>query len=135
MRLSRTVLDRGDFVVKKPQNEKGFTLIEVLMGISIFAVGLLAIATMQISAIKVNSSANYLTERTTYAQDKLEELMSLGYTDANLSAGPHTDNSIPNYTITWVVNDNNPVTDSKYITITSSARGKSTVLISVKSKM
>ena len=118
------------------KNEKGFTLIEVLLGISIFAVGLMAIAAMQISAIKVNSSANYLTERTTYAQDKLEELTALSYTDANLASGTtHTDTSNPDFTITWTVIDDNPVTNSKYITITSSARGKSTQLISIKSKM
>ncbi|MBW2641732.1 MAG: prepilin-type N-terminal cleavage/methylation domain-containing protein [Deltaproteobacteria bacterium] len=55
MRQGNTYIQKT--AIKKSQKDQGFTLIEVLIAISIFAVGLLAVATMQISAINVNSTA------------------------------------------------------------------------------
>jgi type IV pilus assembly protein PilV len=58
--------------------ERGFTLLEILIGISIFAVGVLAVATMQISAIRNNRLGNEVTQATFLAEDKLEELKNSG---------------------------------------------------------
>jgi len=41
-----------------PENQTGFTLIEILVAITIFSVGLLAIAGLQISAINFNRGSN-----------------------------------------------------------------------------
>jgi type IV pilus assembly protein PilV len=65
--------------------EQGFTLVEVIVALAILAFGLLAIATMQATAIKGNSQAMGLTEAATFAQDRLERLMSLPYTDSALN--------------------------------------------------
>ena len=69
-------------------NNKGFSLIEVLLGLVILAIGLLAIAGMQITAIKGNYFSKSLTEATVLAQDKLEEFKNLPY--ASLSSGQDT---------------------------------------------
>ena len=45
------------------QNNAGFTIIEVVIAISILAVGLLGVAAMQTSAIQVNSAAGRMTTR------------------------------------------------------------------------
>jgi type IV pilus assembly protein PilV len=121
--------------IKKLQKDQGFTLIEVLIAISIFAVGLLAVATMQLSAIRVNSTAGQITTRITWAQDKLEELMALPYTDSQLqAAGSPFQEITPDgyYTISWTVTDDTPISDTKLITVTVTGRGKTTRVSYVK---
>ena len=101
---------------------------------SLLAIGLLAIANMQIMAMKGNSSAGWQIEQTTHAQDKMEELMTLVYTHADLTAGAtHTDANPPdNFTIMWDILDDTPVPDTKHLTVTVSGLNKTTVLIGVK---
>ena len=111
--------------MEKLKKEDGFTLIEVLIALTIFAVGLLAVAAMQTSAIKMNSNAGKLTNLSTWGMDKIEELSALPYSDPLLdSAGnPHQEIS-GDYTISWTVIDDNPATSIKNITITVTGRGK-----------
>lgn len=71
-------------------NHHGFTLIEVLIGLVILAIGLLAVAGMQLISIKGNYFSSSLTQATILAQDKMEELKNLPY--ANLSSGQDTKN-------------------------------------------
>ncbi len=61
-------------IKKESVRERGFTLLEVLIAISIFAVGVLAVATMQISATRGNRLGNELTQATSLAQMQIEEL-------------------------------------------------------------
>jgi len=72
-------------------SRKGFTLAEVLIGLFIFAVGILAIAAMQTASIKGGHFSNNVTQATIYAQDKLEFLKNLSYRDSDLSGGPHSE--------------------------------------------
>jgi type IV pilus assembly protein PilV len=65
--------------------QQGFTLLEVIIAMLILAFGLLAIASMQTTAIKGNSQAMGLTEAVNLAQDRMERLIGLPYTDAGLT--------------------------------------------------
>lgn len=69
---------------KTKNKENGFTLVEVLVAISILAFGLLAVASMQLAAIQANSSAIEITEALNVAQDKMEELIALPFSHADL---------------------------------------------------
>ena len=103
------------------KGEQGFTLLEVIIAISILTFGLLAVASMQISAIRGNALAGGVTEGTSWASDKMEELISLPYTHADLATGNHqepTSTSPPGFTITWDVAENTPLNDTKTITLT-----------------
>ncbi len=68
-------------------NQKGFSLLEVLIGLVILAIGLLAVAGMQITSIRGNHFGGNLTQATVLAQNKLEELKHLPYYDPKLSSG------------------------------------------------
>jgi type IV pilus assembly protein PilV len=68
-------------------NQRGFSLIEVLTGLVVLAFGVLAIAGMQITSVQGNHFSSDLTQATTLAQNKLEELKYLPYDDPKLSSG------------------------------------------------
>ena len=65
--------------------DKGFTLSEVLVAIVVLSVGLLGLESMHIAAIQVNAIASRLTQGTTLAQDRAEQLMALSYNDPVLA--------------------------------------------------
>lgn len=117
------------------KKNEGFTLIETLLAVSILSIGLLAIAAMQTSAIKVNSSANYLTKRSTWAQDKLEELVALPYSNARLDLGGHVpETTSDGHTIEWNVVAG-PVSDTKQVTVTATKHGKTIQMRFIKADL
>ena len=63
---------RCELCSRSPQ--RGFTLLEVLVAITILAIGILALARMQVQAVQSNSSGRQLTEATILAQDKVEDI-------------------------------------------------------------
>ncbi len=67
----------------------GFTLIEVLVGLIILAIGLLAIAGMQVTSVRGNFFSNNITQASILAQNRLEELRNLDVSHADLSIGTH----------------------------------------------
>jgi prepilin-type N-terminal cleavage/methylation domain-containing protein len=83
---------RSEFINRKKGN--GFTLIEVVAGLIILAIGLLAIATMQITSTKGSYFSSNVTQATIFAQDKMEYLKNLSYGDSNLSSGQHDEGII-----------------------------------------
>jgi type IV pilus assembly protein PilV len=73
------------------KSQNGFSMIEVLVAMTILAIGLLGVAGMQITAIKTNSQANTLSAATGMAEGILEEILSWQTTNpifATTSAAP-----------------------------------------------
>jgi type IV pilus assembly protein PilV len=103
----------------KLETDKGFTLIEVLIAITVLTIGLLAVSTMQVSSIRGNAFAARQTEGTTIALDRLEKIMSLSYDDADLAAGSHSDPSpLSGYSVFWDVEDDSPLNNTKRVNVT-----------------
>jgi type IV pilus assembly protein PilV len=106
--------------------ENGFSLLEVLIAMVILSSGLIALASMQIVAIQINTSASQLTRATTLVQDKIEELMALPFGHPDLSdATPvgtcqsHDETNPPQgYTLSWCV-DTDANSTSKTVDVTA----------------
>jgi prepilin-type N-terminal cleavage/methylation domain-containing protein len=69
--------------------EKGFSLIEVLISLVFLAIGLLAIASLQVTSVRGNFFSNNLMQGTYAAQDGLEILKNLPMDDPSLGIGSH----------------------------------------------
>ncbi len=104
---------------KEQQNvNNGFTLIEVLITMTILAFGILAVASMQIWGIRGNSTAIWHTEAATTAADRIERLMTLAYDHADLATGAHGPVTKDDYTLNWQVTTDAPVNNTKTIVVT-----------------
>lgn len=68
---------------------KGFTLTELLVSLVVISVGILALARLFPSSSRAGERAQLQAAGTLYAQEKLEELQSVAWTDTALSAGRH----------------------------------------------
>ncbi len=65
--------------------EAGFTLIEIFVAMVIFALGMLALTKLQVVSISTNSYANQLSQGVYLARSTMERLLSLPYTDPDLT--------------------------------------------------
>ena len=71
--------------MKQTLKSDGFTLIEILIAMAIFAIGILAVLSMQISSVNTNATAKKVTDNYTWAAQQGEEFMALPFTDPVLN--------------------------------------------------
>lgn len=117
--------------------ENGFTLIEVMIAMAIFAVGILAVAGMQLSAIKGNTSSGKMTRAAIIAQTQMEQLAALKYDDALNAVGSHAYAGNPiegQYNVSWTVTGDSPIQHTKTIDVTVTWQGgqRQVTLTSIK---
>ena len=112
--------------IREKRGQQGFTLIEVLIAMAIFSVGMLAVGAMQITSTNTNASARIHTEEYTWVVDQIERLTALDYDHPDLvatepPATPLPPHSVPQgpYTVSWRVWDDTPVVGAKRITVTA----------------
>lgn len=89
----------------KKLNNKGYTMIEVLIALAIFSIGILGVASLQILSVNYNSYARRSTEATTQGVERMETLMTLPYADADLDPVNNNPHAITDgtYTVSWNV--------------------------------
>ena len=99
------------------RRQEGFTLVEVMVAVTIFAIGLLALAAVQLQTIQGNSHSQGMTQATALGQGLIETMLGLDYDDPLLAAGAHEDASDPRYTLKWTVVDELHLANTKTIAV------------------
>lgn len=102
----------------KLHNNKGFTLIEIMVSIAIIAMGIFAVMSLVITVMKGNTLSKRVTTATTIAQGKMEDFKSMDYD--SVVDDPGTDTATAYDTVYyWEANveDDTPATDTKTITV------------------
>ena len=101
------------------RHNQGFTIVEVLIALSMLTIGLLGVAGLTLMIIYGNSFSRTLTTATALAQDKLEELRDTPY--ENIEDGKKTlvERNIT-YTRVWQVTADQPATGMKTVEVTVS---------------
>lgn len=110
------------------RGDAGFTLVEVLIALVIFTIGLLGTAALTVAVIQTNIISKRQSQAIVHAQDRLEEVRELGYSDAMSADGvdyldPATqtwaaDNPYLSYKRDTDVVPNTPAADMVTVTVT-----------------
>jgi type IV pilus assembly protein PilV len=97
-------------------NNHGFTLLELLVVVSVFSIGLLALASLQLTTIRAEAPASDKSEGSILAETYMGKLLVLPYSDSALSAGTHRLPKTPDgYAVMWQVSEHHPVKNTKTI--------------------
>ena len=90
--------------------QSGFTLIEVLVAISLMSIALLGFASVGVNAIRDDSLSRKTNVALALAQAKLEQLRSLPYSNSQWTSGSHIESDLDEdgntggeYTRSWAV--------------------------------
>ncbi len=136
-----------------PIGQNGYTIIEVMIAIAIFSIGILAAWALQTSSTRANTQARNLTLTAACASDRLEQLIQLPYLHADLAAGAHAPNQdldgIDNnfdgevdeageagpLRVSWLVSDNVPFQRAKTIRVDVSMRQRSVSVTSYRADL
>ncbi|MGH2359200.1 MAG: type IV pilus modification PilV family protein [bacterium] len=105
---------------RRPAHERGFTLIEALIALMVFSIGVLALAAVVPYGTNRVGKATGQTRSGELATERAEILLSTPYDDGDLTAGWHNDTANPYqvlYHVRWNVEDNQPITSCKRVTV------------------
>ena len=102
----------------KANNNSGFTLIEVLVAMLILTVGLLGMAALITGIINSNKLSNRISTATVLAQDKMEDIKSVVYSNAVSETRAFLPSPYDKYERKVTVLDDSPDTNMKTVTVT-----------------
>lgn len=96
-------------------------MLELLIAVTILAVGLLAMAGLQATSIKGNSHGRTISEATALAEDRIEEIRNTVYSAISYTPNPFIETDLGDgriYTRETLVEPDIPMADLKKITVT-----------------
>lgn len=105
---------------RNASNDRGFSLVELMIALMVFAIGILTLAAVIPMGIRKTNSASQQTTSSELATLKAEEVLITPFSDADLTAGIHDDPGNPRngkYYVRWTVEDDQPVTNCKRVTV------------------
>jgi len=80
------------------KRSQGFTLLEMMLSLTLMAIGVLSLAALQLLVMQYGSRGRHMTEASAIAQTQMEQLQRLTWTDGSMQptggawAGPTTVN-------------------------------------------
>ena len=94
----------------------GFTLVESMLTLAIISVSLLALAGLQITALRGNALSRRMTTAVSIAEQRLEQLKNMSYT--NIQAEAATQVTVSNLQFTRQVTvTNGPLPNTKSVSV------------------
>ena len=121
MSRSRRFARTGALRPRHRKPEAGFTLVEAMVALVVFSIGILGLAALAPVGTRAVSNAGRQTRASELCSNTAENLLALAYDDSDITSGAHNDPSNPypgKYYVSWNVEDDQPVANSKRITVT-----------------
>jgi type IV pilus assembly protein PilV len=97
--------------------DQGFTLIEIMITLVILSISLIALAGMQVSAIRGNAYSKRLTTAVAIAEQAIEQLKSGTYAAIQSQSAAQVTQSGLNFTRQVTVTDNSPMNNTKTVAV------------------
>jgi prepilin-type N-terminal cleavage/methylation domain-containing protein len=105
-------------------SQRGFSMIEVLVGISFLSISSVALTSLSLGTIKATQESRRISAATNLARAKIEELRGIDYQDiasgvdaAKLSEDNHTGSAAAIFQRTWTTTAG-PVAGTKHVAVT-----------------
>ena len=83
------------FSRQRVQSQAGFTLLELMITVSLLAIGALGLALAQLQALSDGNRARHRTNAATIARDQMEYIQGMGFSEPSLAAMAGTGFSTP----------------------------------------
>lgn len=103
------------------RSSKGFTLIELVVALLIFSIGVLGFMKMQGESIRGNAFSQQMSTALSLAQDKAEELVQLDYKNGSTRIGSGSASASRNgvaYDLAWTVSSMGSATAPSAVDLT-----------------
>jgi len=100
-----------------PRPSDGFTLLEILIAITILSVGLLGMASLTVGIINANKFSDEMTTATTLAQDKMEDIRRMSYPDVTSETKAVLSSPYSQYKREVAVADDSPAAGMKTVSV------------------
>jgi type IV pilus assembly protein PilV len=75
-----------EVMMRRKRSSKGFTLVEIMIALSLLGIGLLSLAAMQLTAMQYGARGRHLTKASAVAETQLEVLMRQRWTNITPTA-------------------------------------------------
>ncbi len=100
-------------------DRRGFTLVETMVAMTVFSIGLLGLAAMLPVMKSDLRHSEQRTKAVILAEETTEWLRGLSYADSTLGEGTHPDPNFPvaNYERSWTVRDDDPISGVKRVAV------------------
>lgn len=110
---------------RRDRRDGGFSLVEVVIGLAILSIGVLGVASLQLTSDFLSRNSADITNASNLASDQMEQIIALPFTHAYLAPGTISRTS-GKYNIEWVVADDDlnadGINDAKTISLSVSWR-------------